>query len=192
MNSSENEDEIKEIMETSGGTEGAFCTILFTFCFILHFLLEIGGFATGEQYAMHQVLADRFQDRIIDLEWFKEAYDNNDESRFLNDFKYLEDVHTIDDLKTFAFYVVDLLYPENRTSSTDPSFYSRYEDEKQRFEDEQLEMAANGTVREEGIPITTFNYFNYFCGMEFRVREGELQDNMNNLTRRVITHQKVH
>jgi hypothetical protein len=110
----------------------------------------------------------------------------------LKDYQKIEDVHTIDDLKTFAWYAIDLLYPKLRTNSTDPSFFSKHDEENLRYEEEQEWLIGNNTERDPGVPITLFNYFNYFCGMELRVMEGKLEDNDNNLTRRVITHQKTY
>ena len=137
---------------------------------------------------MHHVLSQQFENRILDLEWYKKAYDEDDPTRYLNDYKTIHDIHDIEGLRKFALYAVDLLYPINRTNSADESFYSSHDNENLKYEQQQQWLIGNGTEKEEGDPITIFNYFNYYCGMEFRVREGAIEPNTNNKTRRVITH----
>ena len=121
-------------MDSQGQSEGAFCIILFTVCFILTFLLEIGGHTTGEQYKMHHVLSNKFENRMLDIEWYKTAYDEEDPTRFLNDYKTIDDIHDIEGLLKFARYAVDLLYPINRTNSADESFYSSSPNEIAKYE----------------------------------------------------------
>ena len=85
-------DEIAEIMSNNKQQQGAFCTILFTVCFILHFLLEIGVSFNGSHYSMQSVISDHFENRIMNIDTFHEASVSENETNIVNI------THRVDDL----------------------------------------------------------------------------------------------
>lgn len=102
----QDEDEIQEIRSQSNKNEdGAFCTTLFTVCFLLHFFLEFGSGVNGSQYAIQEAVSGLFEHRILNLN----SFDKQNAS-----FTYLRDIKNVGQLPTFADYLVDVLYPLNR------------------------------------------------------------------------------
>ena len=70
-NQKQDKDELDTIRsQTSKHEDGAFCTTLFTVCFLVHFFLEFGSSITGSQFAMQTVISDHFEARILNLDNF--------------------------------------------------------------------------------------------------------------------------
>lgn len=66
----EDEDELNDLIKSQNqNEEGAFCTILFTVCFLMHFMLEFGGAGlnAGSHNSLYNVISNKFENNIINL-----------------------------------------------------------------------------------------------------------------------------
>ena len=125
------------------GSEGSFCTGLLTFCFLLHFLIELDGLnMAGPIYSMQSVLSEHFESRIINLPEYAarsaaaeaaqaqasqttasgEAPDARAAlaaDSHLYGMMTIKDVSRTEDLPTFTRFVFDLVYPKEREASAE-------------------------------------------------------------------------
>jgi hypothetical protein len=127
----------------------------------MHFFFEFGSSINGSQYSIQRVISDHFENKIFNLDKFNESNPQ---------LMYIDEINKVEELQMYADYLVDVLYPINRTVIN-------------------VQVSSTSNHTKEAF-ATYLSSFNYFCGMQLNVKESLMIPNINSHSKRVFEHVK--